>query len=152
MDKKRTISPYSRLFHPFFIKITLMLKPHTSNKYYRLLIFWIGIIATVAYRIIVVLNYYNPLWVQIAWYIGTIGFVWYFAHRFRVENKRAKLIKAKNLTAKIYSHKPLSDSDRNALIYVLKSLQSSKAKWNYIAIFFFSAIALIYGFYIDFIR
>ncbi|PIT94044.1 hypothetical protein COU00_01105 [Candidatus Falkowbacteria bacterium CG10_big_fil_rev_8_21_14_0_10_43_11] len=124
----------------------------TSNKYYRLLVFWVGIIATIAYRVIVVLNYYSAFWVQVAWYIGTIGFVWYFAHRYRVENNREKLIKAKRLTSKIYNDKRLNDGDRNALVYVLKSLQSSKAKWNYIAIFVFSALALLYGVYIDFLK
>ena len=123
-----------------------------SNKYYRLLVFWVGIIATIAYRIIVVLNSYSAFWVQVAWYIGTIGFVWYFAHRYRVENDRENLIEAKNLTAKIAGDKKLNADDRDALVYVLKSLQSSKAKWNYIAIFFFSAIALIYGVYVDFIK
>ncbi|MFA6551736.1 MAG: hypothetical protein WCV41_04385 [Patescibacteria group bacterium] len=123
-----------------------------SNKYYRLLVFWVGIIATIAYRIIVVLNSYSAFWVQVAWYIGTIGFVWYFAHRYRVENDRENLIAAKNLTAKIAGDKKLNADDRDALVYVLKSLQSSKAKWNYIAIFFFSAIALIYGVYVDFIK
>ncbi|OGF14848.1 hypothetical protein A3G56_02145 [Candidatus Falkowbacteria bacterium RIFCSPLOWO2_12_FULL_45_10] len=125
---------------------------HTSNHYYRLTVFWVGIIATVAYRAIVVLNYYSAFWVQILWYIGTIGFVWYFAHRFRVENGRERLIKEKRLTYKITSNKKLNENDREALAYVLKSLQSSKARWNYIAIFFFSALALIYGVYADLIN
>ena len=55
----------------------------------RLFFFWTGIIATIAYRIIVVLNMYSPLWVKIAWYIGTVGFVFYFWHRYKIAQKRA---------------------------------------------------------------
>lgn len=115
-----------------------------SHQFYRELVFWVGIIATFAYRIIVILNQYSKTWVDIAWYIGTIGFVWYFAHRFRVENKRDKLVEEKNLAGKIESNAVLSADDRDALVYILKGLKTSKAKWNYIFIFVFSALALLY--------
>ena len=129
-----------------------MLKSHASNKYYRLLVFWVGIIATVAYRLVVVLNYYSAFWVEVAWYIGTVGFVWYFAHRFRVGNNREQLIVKKKLIYKILRNQRFSDDDRDALAYILKSLRSSKARWNYIAIFLFSALALLYGLYADITR
>jgi hypothetical protein len=124
----------------------------TSKHFYRILVFWVGIIATFAYRIIVVLNYYSALWVEIAWYIGTIGFIWYFAHRYRVENKREELINEKKLSYKIFHKKELTDDDREALVYVLKGLKSSKARWNYIVIFTFSVIALVYALINDAIR
>ena len=115
-----------------------------SHKFYRELVFWVGIIATFAYRIIVILNQYSQAWVEIAWYIGTIGFIWYFAHRFRVENNRDHLVEEKNLAAKIEASAVLSGDDRDALVYILKGLKTSKAKWNYIFIFVFSALALLY--------
>ena len=124
---------------------------HTSHKYYRLLMFVIGIIATLAYRIIIVLNYYSSLLVEISWYVGTIGFIWYFAHRYRVQNYHAYLIKDKKLTEKINQNK-LEKDDRNALLYILKSTSSSKAKWNSIAIFILSAIALIYAVVFDIVK
>ena len=123
-----------------------------SNKNYRLLVFWIGIAATFAYRVIVVLNHYSAFWVEVAWHIGTIGFIWYFAHRFRVENNREKIIAERKLIYKIHRQKNLSEEDREALKYVLKSLRSSKAKWNYVAIFFFSAIALLYALIMDIVN
>lgn len=129
-----------------------MPRAKTSNKSYRVLLFWVGIIATIAYRIIVILNYYSQLWVEIAWYIGTIGFVWYFAHRYRVASKRAKLIKEKKLAYKISNNKRLDKSDRDVLLYIIKGLKSSKAKWNYIAIFFFSIIAFIYATIVNIMR
>ncbi len=120
-----------------------------SSKFYRRWMFVLGIIATIAYRAIVVLNGYNQIYVQITWYIGTIGFVWYFAHRFNVENRRDRLITGMGLAEKIKDNKSLNNQERESLVYILKGLQTSLSKWNYIAIFFFSAIALIYGFFRD---
>lgn len=121
----------------------------SSSKFYRRWMFVLGIIATIAYRIIVVLNGYNQIYVQISWYVGTIGFVWYFAHRFNVENRRDRLITDMGLEDKIRENKVLTDQERESLVYILGSLKTSLSKWNYIAIFFFSAIALIYGFLQD---
>ena len=72
-------------------KILKIVEP--NPKPIRLFFFWVGIIATISYRIIVILNLYDPLWVKIAWYIGTIGFVLYFGHRYNIARKRANLIK-----------------------------------------------------------
>jgi len=116
----------------------------TSNKYYRVLVFWVGIIATLAYRIIIVLNYYSSLLVSISWYIGTIGFIWYFAHRYRVQNKYSRIIREKKLREKLCEQK-LEKDDCEALAFILRGLDSSKAKWNSIAIFVFSALALLYA-------
>lgn len=116
----------------------------TSSHAYRLLVFWLGIIATLAYRSIIVIAHYSSLWVDIAWYIGTIGFLWYFAHRFNIESKRDRLIEEKKLIDKISKGQTLSEEERSAVVYVLKSLVSSKSKWNYIAIFIASGLALLY--------
>lgn len=122
-----------------------MPKYKTSSHFYRELIFWVGIAATIAYRIIVVLNEYSAFWVEVTWYIGTLGFIWYFAHRFNVENKRERLIIEKKLAYKVYHEKELKKEDRDALVYILKGLKSSKARWNYIIIFISSIVALIYA-------
>ena len=82
--------------------------------------------------------------VSISWYIGTIGFIWYFAHRYRVQNRYAQIIRERNLRDKLCDNK-LEKDDCDALAYILGGLDSSKAKWNSIAIFVFSALALIYA-------
>ncbi len=122
-----------------------MSKSKLSKKYYRVLLFWVGVTATFSYRIIVILNHYSKLWVEIAWHVGTISFIWYFAHRYRVASSRANIIKERKLAHKIYNKEELDQGDRDALLYILKGLRSSKAKWNYIAIFVFSILALIYS-------
>ncbi len=124
--------------------------PQLSKQSYRYFMFVLGIIATIAYRVIVVLNYYSPLLVQIAWYIGTIGFVWYFAHRYKVENRRDNLITNMKLTEKIEKGEALSEEETSVLVYILKGLKTSLSKWNYIAIFILSALALVYGIIQDF--
>ena len=72
-----------------------VIKP--NPKPIRLFFFWTGIIATIAYRIIIVLNFYSPMWVKISWYIGTIGFIIYFWHRSDIQKKRAALVDEHNL-------------------------------------------------------
>ncbi len=123
----------------------------TSNKYYREWMFWLGVIATVAYRIIIILNEYSSTAVKVSWYIGTIGFFWYFIHRFRVQKYRESLIKEKRLLEKIKEKKDLNDDDHDALVYIVKSIKSTKAEWNYFAIFILSGLALLYGIFQDFI-
>lgn len=129
-----------------------MEKNKLSSHFYRNLIFGVGITATICYRSIIILNHYSQFWVSVVWYIGTMGFIWYFAHRYRVENKREKLIEDKQLGMKIKNNEKLTQEDRDALVYVLRGLRTSKARWNYIAIFVFSILALVYAVYVDFIN
>ncbi len=126
--------------------------PHTKvhSPALRLFFFWSGIIATLAYRVIIVLNFYNPLWVQIAWYIGTIGFIIYFIHRYQISKKRASIIEDHHLLDKIKTL-PVSDDDRQAMRYIFRTLRTSKEKWNYIFIFILSGLALLAGIIMDFI-
>lgn len=123
--------------------------PRLNSSIYRILIFIVGVIATIAYRIVIVLNHYSQFWVEISWYIGTIGFIWYFGHRFNIENRRDNLIEKLYLVEKIQTNQSFNSEDKTALLYILKSLGTSLAKWNYIAIFFFSFLAIAYAIYAD---
>ncbi|MFH0955628.1 MAG: hypothetical protein V1801_00195 [Candidatus Falkowbacteria bacterium] len=123
--------------------------PKLHSSIYRILIFIVGVIATIAYRIVIVLNHYSQFWVEVSWYVGTIGFIWYFAHRYNIENRRDKLIEKLSLIKKIEDDQSFNIEDKTALLYVLKSLGTSLAKWNYVAIFFFSFLAIAYALYVD---
>lgn len=123
------------------------IKAHSASA--RLFYFWTGIVATLTYRAIIVLANYSDLWVKIFWYIGTIGFVIYFAHRYQISEKRAKLIKEKGLAEKINNLPELDQADREAMKYIFGTLTTSKEKWNYIAIFVLSGLSLIIGIYLD---
>ena len=123
--------------------------PKLSSKYYRIWIFIVGVIATIAYRAVIFFSGYSQTLLEIAWYVGTLGFVWYFAHRWRIENRRDQLVTKLELERKISTGEALNKEDKEALAYILKGLRTSLAKWNYILIFIFSFIALAYAIYID---
>ena len=125
------------------------LQPHSPAT--RMFYFWSGIIATLAYRIIIVLNSFDPVWVQVAWYIGTIGFVIYFIHRYDISEKRARIINDRDLEKKVADIKALSADDKQAMKYIFTTLKSTKEKWNYIFIFALSGLALIAGILMDFV-
>lgn len=122
-------------------------KAHSASV--RLFYFWTGIVATFTYRVIIILTNYSALWVKIFWYIGTIGFVIYFAHRYQISEKRVKLIKERSLEGKINSLTELDQTDREAMKYIFGTLTTSKEKWNYIVIFVLSGLSLIIGIYLD---
>lgn len=125
---------------------------HTSPKYLRFIYFWSGIIATLAYRIIIVLTDVDTFWVKLCWYIGTVGFIIYFIHRFEISEKREKIIEKQNLIGKVEKFDNIEQNDKDALLYILKSLQISTERLNFIFIFVTSALALIIGIYLDFIK
>lgn len=115
------------------------------HKFYRELIFYVGVIATIVYRLIIFFNRLpSHFLADLAWYIGTLGFIWYFAHRYNIEKRRSLIIKERGLEEKVLDAKVLSDDDRVALAQTLKSLESSKAQWNYIVIFVVSGLALLW--------
>lgn len=120
-----------------------------NPKPVRLFFFWAGIIATVAYRIIIVLNSYDPLWVKIAWYIGTVGFILYFGHRFDVARKRAKLVRDYNLVETVDKAQGIKPQNRVALRYLVKTSLTSKSRWNAAVIFILSVVALFIGIFMD---
>ncbi len=122
---------------------------HKESSAAKLTYFWIGIIAALAYRVIIVLNFYEPIWVKIAWYVGTIGFVIYFWSRYRVVKQFNQLIQEQKLTSAIKRAKGISENQREALQYLVETLKKTKAHINYQLIFLFSALALIAGVYLD---
>ena len=119
-----------------------------NPKPVRLFFFWVGIIATIAYRIIIVLNLYSPFLVKIAWYIGTIGFVLYFGHRYSIAKKRANLVKDYNLIRALDNCDIKSDQ-KQALYYLVKTSLTSKSRFNSGFIFILSVLALILGIILD---
>ncbi len=126
--------------------------PKLHSNSLRLFFFWMGIVATFAYRAIVIVNNYSHFWAQIFWYVGTIGFIIYFAHRTQISENRAKLLKKYGLAKKIEELKELSPEEKSAVTYIFDTLQSSREKWNSIFIFVVSALALVLGLYLDFFR
>lgn len=118
----------------------------------RWFFFVVGIIATLAYRIIIVLNLYDPLWVKVSWYIGTIGFILYFGYLYNLQSKRADLVTQYNLLEVVKKMKGIKVKQKEALKFIVKSNVTSKAKWNSAVIFILSSLALIVGIILDLLR
>lgn len=115
----------------------------------RWFFFLAGLIATIAYRIIIILNLYSPLWVKISWYIGTIGFILYFGHRFDVARKRAQLIRKYKLVEAVDNTYDIDPQKKIALHYLIKTSLTSKSRWNSAIIFVLSVVALFIGIFLD---
>jgi len=113
--------------------------------------FIIGLIATVAVRVVTVLIHLDPMYGKIAWYIGVSGFFVFFVYKFRVSQARARRIKERNLAGKLSEHKELQEEDYEVISAILCGLSSKKERINYIFIFALSAIALLLAVYMDFL-
>ena len=120
-----------------------------SPKYIRWFFFWAGLIATIAYRIVIVLNLYSPFLVKVSWYIGTIGFILYFGHRYDVAKKRANLVEDYDLVKTVDSIKDIDPQKKMALHYLIQTSLTSKSRYNSALIFILSVFALAIGIYLD---
>lgn len=123
-----------------------MIKPH--KKSVRIFFFLAGIIATIAYRIIIVLTLYDAFLVKISWYVGTIGFILYFGHRFDIARKRAALIRKYDLV-KIVDNSDVEHDEKQALHYLIQTTLTSKSRWNSAFIFVLTLLALFVAIVID---
>ena len=124
-------------------KIEVKIEP--SPKYLRLFFFVAGIVATIAYRIIFLLN---PFWIEVAWYAGTIGFALYFGHRSMIEMKRVKLVREYGLIDSI-KESGIPEDKKSALRYLIETSLTSKARFNSAFIFIASMIVLILNLTMD---
>lgn len=116
------------------------------------LFFIIGLIATVALRVVTVLIRMNPIYGNVAWYVGVAGFFVFFVYKFKVSQARSKLISQKNLVDKIAHQKQLTEEDYSLIGAILCSLSSRKERINYFFIFGLSAVALLLAVYMDFLK
>lgn len=123
--------------------------PRANVRPIRLLYFVIGLIATFAYRAIIVLEPLSSVWTRVAWYVGTVGFILYFVHRFAISERRAKAIREYDLERKVAALEGLGPEERQAMGYLFATLRSSKERWNYIFIFVMSGLALVIGIILD---
>lgn len=113
------------------------------------LFFFIGIIATIAMRIIEPLNLLNPLYGKLAWYVGVSGFFLFFVYKYREMKVRSRLIEELGLIPTLASERPLGKEERMLLAELVCSQNSWKERANFFAIFSLSALALIFSLYMD---
>lgn len=117
-----------------------------------LVFFIVGMIATIAVRVVTVLAHFNPIYGKIAWYIGVSGFFIFFVYKFRVDRARYRLIIKSNLMEKVDCNQAIAEEDRKLISSILCSLSSNNDRINYLIIFVSSALAIFFAVYFDFIK
>lgn len=111
----------------------------------------IGIVSTVAIRIVTILMDIDPVAGKTAWYIGITGFSLFFLYKYKVFKDREKLIDKMKLLEKISGRAALTDDDYDVLFIMLCEIRSNKERINFLFIFVVSVLALLAAIYFDFI-
>jgi hypothetical protein len=104
--------------------------------------FLLGLLSSVAFRAIILLQKYSPGWVRPVWYFGVLGYMLFFIYRYYISHRRKRAIAHTNVIEKIRAGGTLSSDDRDAALYLLNSVRKSQEDWNYLAIFVLSVIAI----------
>ena len=108
--------------------------------------FVLGILSSVAFRAILLLQKFSPHLVRPVWYFGVIGYMLFFMYRFAISTRRKRAIEQAQIIQKLRSAATLSEEDRQAALYLLSSVQKSPEDWNYLAIFVLSIVAIALDF------
>jgi hypothetical protein len=116
------------------------------------LFLFIGLIATIAVRLVNLVIDFKPIWAKLFWYIGIAGFFIYFLYKFRQDHAVHKELEKNRLSGKLSRREALSDQDYEFLSATVCRLKSTKDAVNYFFIFFSSAIALVLAIVQDFFR
>ncbi len=117
-------------------------RPHTVPAYVIYLFFALGLISAVAFRAIIVFQHVEPGWVRPVWYIGTVGYFFFFLYRYLITRKRKRTIDHYRLIEKLKANACLGDEDREVNLYLLSSIKYSLEDINYALIFVLSVIAI----------
>ena len=104
--------------------------------------FMLGLGTAIAFRALIVLDHVQPAWVRPVWYFGVLGNFVFFHYRYKVTEKRKKVVAQHQLIDKIKAGTKLSAKDREAMIYLLRSIKLSPENINYLVIFLFSLLAI----------
>ena len=114
-------------------------KVEPSPDILRFFYFFCGVVATIAYRIVIWLD---SSWIQVAWYVGTIGFIIYFGHRTIIETRRVKVIHDYHLIEAV-KQADIPEDKKEALLYLLHTSATSTARFNSLFIFLASVFVLV---------
>ncbi|MEW6219400.1 MAG: hypothetical protein AB1634_07670 [Thermodesulfobacteriota bacterium] len=115
--------------------------PRTLPLWVVNLFFVVGLVSALAFRLLIVVNHLAPALFRPIWYLGLVGYVAFFAFRYRISQRRRQAIDHFALLDRVQAGAPLSDAERQALLYVLGSVKKSRENWNYLVIFILSILA-----------
>ena len=104
--------------------------------------FIVGILSSLAIRLILLFKHINPDYIRPAWYTGIIGYVIFFAYRYYISNKRKSLIRDHALLEKVQNMQEMEESDKELLEYIVSSIMKSNEHINYMFIFVSSILVI----------
>jgi hypothetical protein len=113
------------------------------------LYFWIGLVSAIFLRLIIIADYYSGTLSKIFFYLGVVGYLVFFAHRYHIAKRRLSVLKNLELLEKIENKISLNEEDYHGLQYIIWSLSVSKESINYLVIFAVSIIAIILSLALD---
>lgn len=113
--------------------------PHTIINFF----FILGIFSALCFRSLLFFNKTAPELVRPVWYVSVIGYIFFFAYRWMITERRRKYVRKSHILNKIKAGKELSTQDKKIITYLLSSISKSKENLNYLAIFILSIIAII---------
>jgi len=113
---------------------------------------FIGVIATIAIRLVNLVLSFGSFWPKFFWYLGVIGFFLYFLYKFKQDKLLRQELEKYQIHGKISNHQELEAADKEFLRITLCRLRSNKDAINYFFIFSSSAIVMMLAVYQDFIR
>src|SRR6185369_12029424 len=79
--------------------------------------FLLGLLSSVAFRAIILLQKFYPVWVRPVWYFGVIGYMLFFMYRYRISARRKRTTQQTNIIEKLTAGTALSAEDREATLY-----------------------------------
>ena len=118
-------------------------KPHIVPKYVIYAFFVLGLVSAIAFRGIIIFQHLEPTWVRPVWYIGTIGYFFFFLYRYMITKKRKHAIESYRLIEKLKANACLEEQDREVVLYLLSSIRFSLEDINYALIFILSVLAIM---------
>lgn len=116
--------------------------PKTVPSFVVYLFLIIGLLSAVAFRLVTIINTFIPSLLRPVWYFGVIGYIFFFAYRYHISEKRKAAIRANRLLEKIQGPGEITGEDRALIAYVLSSIIKSKENLNYLFIFILSIAAV----------
>lgn len=116
--------------------------PKTVPSFVVYLFLVIGLLSAVAFRLVTIINTFRPSLLRPVWYFGVLGYIFFFAYRYHISEKRKKAIRANRLLEKIQGVNEITSEDRALIAYVLSSIIKSKEHLNYLFIFVLSIVAV----------
>jgi len=116
--------------------------PKTVPSFVVYLFLVIGLLSAVAFRLVTIINTFIPSLLRPVWYFGVIGYIFFFAYRYHISEKRKNTIRANRLLEKIQGGSDITSEDRALIAYVLSSIIKSKENLNYLFIFVLSIAAV----------